>query len=42
MAPGGPIARGRYQLLEDSGHGIPWEHPEAVIAAVDSLVRELR
>lgn len=34
--------RGEYRLLEDSGHGIPWEHPEEVIAAVDSLVRELR
>jgi pimeloyl-ACP methyl ester carboxylesterase len=34
--------QGEYRLLEDSGHGIPWEYPEEVIAAVDSLVRELR
>jgi pimeloyl-ACP methyl ester carboxylesterase len=34
--------RGEYRLLDESGHGIPWEHPEEVIEAVSSLVVELR
>ena len=34
--------RGEYRLLEESGHGIPWEHPEEVIAAVSALVGQLR
>lgn len=33
---------GEYRMLEDSGHGIPWEDPDPVIAALDSLVPELR
>ncbi len=35
-------SRGTYYVLEESGHGIPWEHPQVVIAAVDSIVQELR
>ena len=34
--------RGRVVVIEQSGHGIPWEDPEAVISAVDSIVAELR
>lgn len=34
-------SRGRVLLIEQSGHGIPWEDPEAVISAVDSTVAEI-
>ena len=34
--------RGQHIVVEDSGHGIPWERPDVVIAAIDSLVQELR
>ena len=33
---------GRNVVVEGSGHGIPWERPDVVIAAVDSLVQEFR
>jgi pimeloyl-ACP methyl ester carboxylesterase len=33
---------GRNVVVEGSGHGIPWERPDVVIAAVDSLVQEYR
>jgi pimeloyl-ACP methyl ester carboxylesterase len=35
-------SRGEYRLLEESGHGIPWEYPEPVVAAIDSIVSDLR
>lgn len=35
-------SRGRHVVVEGSGHGIPWERPDVVIAAVHSLVQELR
>ena len=35
-------SQGRYRVLEGSGHGIPWERPQEVIAAVDSIVQQLR
>jgi pimeloyl-ACP methyl ester carboxylesterase len=34
--------RGRQEMVPDSGHGIPVEAPDAVIAAVRELVMELR
>jgi pimeloyl-ACP methyl ester carboxylesterase len=34
--------RGRHVLVENSGHWIPLDAPQAVIAAVVDLVRELR
>lgn len=34
--------RGRHVILDDVGHGIPWEAPDRVVGIVDSLVREWR
>jgi pimeloyl-ACP methyl ester carboxylesterase len=34
--------RGRMEVVEGSGHGIPWEQPEAVVSAVESTVQNLR
>ena len=38
----GRSTRGQHVVVEDSEHGIPWERPDVVIAAVGSLVQELR
>lgn len=35
-------ANGRHEIIPDTGHWIPFEQPEAVIAAVEDLVRKAR
>jgi pimeloyl-ACP methyl ester carboxylesterase len=35
-------SHGRFEVVEGTGHGIPWERPEAVVTAVDSILRILR
>jgi pimeloyl-ACP methyl ester carboxylesterase len=34
----GRSSRGRIKVVEGAGHGIPWERPEALVAAVDSII----
>lgn len=34
--------RGRHVIVDDVGHGIPWEAPDLIAGIVDSLVREWR
>jgi pimeloyl-ACP methyl ester carboxylesterase len=38
----GRSSHGRFEVVEGAGHGIPWERPEVVVAAVDSIIRILR
>ena len=35
-------SHGRFEVVEGAGHGIPWERPDVVVAAVDSIIRTLR
>jgi pimeloyl-ACP methyl ester carboxylesterase len=38
----GRSTNGRLEVVEETGHGIPWERPEAVVAAVSSIIGTLR
>ncbi len=38
----GRSSRGRIEVVEGAGHGIPWERGDAVVVAVDSIIRTLR
>lgn len=38
----GRSSRSRYLVVEESGHGIPWEAPEVVIDEVEEIVQDLR